>query len=79
MKKVKSIVIICMLFNFLIAVVTLVCGVLFNFSSWVADSLQSLFDFTLLYQNNQEKAFEVFKQLLRYSKDPEQKIKEIIG
>ena len=45
MKKVKSIMVICMIFNFLIAVIKLVCGILFNFSSLVADSLQSLFDF----------------------------------
>ena len=45
MKKVKLVMIICMIFNLLIACIKLICGILFNFSSLIADSLQSLFDF----------------------------------
>jgi len=45
MKKVKLIAIISMILNFLIACIKLISGMIFNFSSLIADSLQSLFDF----------------------------------
>lgn len=45
MKNVKIIMIVSMILNFFIALIKLVCGVMFNFSSLIADSLQSLFDF----------------------------------
>ena len=45
MKNVKIIMIVSMILNFFIALSKLVCGVMFNFSSLIADSLQSLFDF----------------------------------
>lgn len=45
MKNEFSILLISMILNFVVAVIKLVCGIIFNFSSLIADSLQSLFDF----------------------------------
>lgn len=45
MKKEFSILLISMILNFIVAVIKLICGIIFNFSSLLADSLQSLFDF----------------------------------
>lgn len=45
MKRDSYILIVAMIFNFLIAIIKLVSGIIFNFSSLIADSLQSLFDF----------------------------------
>ena len=45
MKKDNLILFTSMILNFIIAVIKLVSGIMFNFSSLIADSLQSLFDF----------------------------------
>lgn len=45
LKNEKNILIISMFFNFWVAIIKLIGGVLFNFSSLIADSIQSLFDF----------------------------------
>lgn len=45
MKKVKLIMYIGMFLNFIVALIKLVSGIMFNFSSLIADSLQSMFDF----------------------------------
>ena len=45
MKKVKLIMYIGMFLNFVVALIKLVSGIMFNFSSLIADSLQSMFDF----------------------------------
>lgn len=45
MRKKKVIKIFCMVLNFVVAMIKLVSGIVFNFSSLIADSLQSLFDF----------------------------------
>lgn len=45
MKKEKNIIIITMLLNLLVASIKLISGIMFNFSTLIADSLQSLSDF----------------------------------
>jgi len=45
MKKDRLIMYVSMFLNFVVAVIKLISGVVFNFSSLIADSLQSLFDF----------------------------------
>ena len=45
MKIDNLILIVTMILNFLIAIIKLISGIVFNFSSLIADSLQSLFDF----------------------------------
>ena len=45
MKKDKLIIYISMFLNLMIGIIKLISGILFNFSSLIADSLQSLFDF----------------------------------
>ena len=45
MKSEFIILLISMILNFIVAFIKLVFGIMFNFSSLIADSLQSLFDF----------------------------------
>ncbi|MBR3864565.1 MAG: leucine-rich repeat protein [Clostridia bacterium] len=42
------------------------------------DALDKLYKLQLVYKKDQQKALEIFEELLKYSKNPEQKIKECI-